>query len=1296
MDDRIDSYEKFCRAFRNPAKEKRAKLILMIQDWIIRIIDKIDAESSDYNFDTLIIHNSDKQHLRYAKKDAVSRLVDDTFVAIRRISENMRENIIRENVKLPLYKVREINGYGLNWLSRRPGFTIKQKISSANNSMMAVQRRMSLDTGENRLYMAYLKELADLVQTKLEMFPSNQQRSEEAQFCLLIQSIIRNPEFEEIRRWENLPPNNTLISDQNYKKIWRGWNELKQLDELIGADDADIAQRLCAIFYVEFLTKASQYVRFPQIPATVTYEDYSVRLYSDCFLGIDDVGRVLKVQLGETGLIIKYADKCIDIHFEDTNIHFCIEGESESVFPLKGESLSKYVELALVKLGCKIRIKDVGIKESEVKKFQSVVMDIFALRPQYIGDNQDVAQLDGRILRQTHICRYDEEEHRFDVPCDQSDAILLGSKVETYTVPISVENASGLQMSKLMHLLERYVSSQKFAFLFPDIYNEFQLSLVHKAARLVFHEVRAFPRSIGAAFSYLKMPAFQKVFNIGDFLLVLDLVDNDVSMTLVQGVREEAVEQIMPEFGGVVWERHPSTSSSIDKEIDDLTDSLLAHGSANKFATYNILGLDGFDSERNRLTIIYNEQEHLHLNDHLIREIKSTKINITNIIDVFLIGHKSILGNHHVHIISLSEQLFYKGENNFVFMNRRVVLEGYRIYEELQKKVETVLWRDHLPELSIKLLYGKFNLVDQETVTPEFNVKKKIVIKNTFTLSKGIAVYHFHLVQNDTNRNTRYEAIVKNPAFPLAHDVECYLDMTYQYGAEEPYRLFFIPKKKDAGFVEAKVTWAKITEYPCDDMDSPEPIHSVKWSELRAYPGRNGIENHIEGLQYRFNTIQKGYQTIDLTKYEVYPKGVMGKRSFTIKTIINGELANLVFLEKNMDKNQKGVRWNFNRLGFVSYTPSKTQDNPRYTTILSNDDYRGIWIKNEFGYTCIRTICIEGVNKKVAFYKSSFVNPEDFSPNVRKISFELISNNGKFKAINIHNEELGIPYNRIKTYMALDIRVGNKPSQFLYNGWFYVIMLTVFIGKNSLHDDDCPIALKQAFHDSKDSWINMFKECSDDYVKMRIFNLMSLVAEDIGPIYYDIATNYIDNYIVGKSKLPDYIGYALGDCTTKSQKLLLERIYKLEDKRAVCLLSKSIWGNEDFIWNIPISKSLHYFYAAVIYLNELCQNNYNNSKDITLCLEYILGVFRLREYRDHDLNYQLSLNSKAGQMVYQVIEGIIENQKGDEVRSELKLEVPNKGIYEDIPNLLYAILLYITGEKGAGDIRITGLDLNTI
>ena len=131
----------------------------------------------------------------------------------------MRENIIRENIKMPVYKVKEINSYGLQWLSRRPGRTIREKISNSNSQMMAVRRRMSLDTGENRLYLAFLKDLTEHLEIKTTKMPSKNQRNDEVMYYSQLLSIIRDPEFEEIRRWENLPPNNTLLSDKHYKVI---------------------------------------------------------------------------------------------------------------------------------------------------------------------------------------------------------------------------------------------------------------------------------------------------------------------------------------------------------------------------------------------------------------------------------------------------------------------------------------------------------------------------------------------------------------------------------------------------------------------------------------------------------------------------------------------------------------------------------------------------------------------------------------------------------------------------------------------------------------------------------------------------------------------------------------------------------------------------------------------------------------------------------------------------------------------------------------------------------------------
>jgi hypothetical protein len=124
---------------------------------------------------------------------------------------------------------------------------------------------------------------------------------------------------------------------------------------------------------------------------------------------------------------------------------------------------------------------------------------------------------------------------------------------------------------------------------------------------------------------------------------------------------------------------------------------------------------------------------------------------------------------------------------------------------------------------------------------------------------------------------------------------------------------------------------------------------------------------------------------------------------------------------------------------------------------------------------------------------------------------------------------------------------------------------------------------------------------------------------------------------------------------------------------------------------------LKYFEAAITYLGQLIKEvkkDKKKTKDITMCLEYVLCVFRLRSYHDDGLNKILSLNNKYVKKLYKYVEVLIENKI--EIHSFLSLEIKNKGVYEDVPNILYALLIYITGAEGAGEIKIAGLRLDDL
>ena len=447
-------------------------------------------------------------------------------------------------------------------------------------------------------------------------------------------------------------------------------------------------------------------------------------------------------------------------------------------------------------------------------------------------------------------------------------------------------------------------------------------------------------------------------------------------------------------------------------------------------------------------------------------------------------------------------------------------------------KTSKALWRDHLPELAIKQLYGKFSLVSNETVIPEFNVEKKIDIPKTFTLSKGRLSYHFELVQSDANSKVSYEAVVKHPAFPLKEDTECRLDMTYQYGAEEPYKLLFIPISKETPFIEAKVSWERIVEYPYDNLNAPSFIPYLPWSEMYKYRGEKNVQNLIEEFVYKLNEINKGYSCIDLNKCDRSVTGENEKRRLVIQENYNGEPATIIFSENDKDKTKNNM-FSIDRPDIVSFelqAVSNQNNGQRYKVNLRDYVwYDNIWINKGNGYACYPIIPINNTRSKIAFFENAFDEPGDFSPGIQYVSFEVVPYKDMYKAVNIHDESKG-EYIRRKVYFARHIRNGNSPSQFLYNGRFHFLMITLFTGKKYITDNDCPLELKETFNNSKYNWLRMFLNCDDDWKKMRIFNLLSLVSTDIGE--KAITVNRIKTYAaICRVSFKQAINFLEMDCT---------------------------------------------------------------------------------------------------------------------------------------------------------------------
>lgn len=1298
----IENYEQYCRAFHEDADNKSksdAELLLYVQNWIIRILDFVEEDAMDFSLKKLLAENADKSFLRDSKEDALSSIIDDTELAFRYIVDHMREKIIRENVRVPVHKVREINGYGLNWLGRQSGNTIKQKISSAGNSVMALQRRMSLDTGENRLFVAFAKEVYNLLEIKLDNnVPC---RDREKAFYSELSAFLHGADIREIKRWENFAPNNTLLSDQNYKKIWNGWNGLKKLDDLVKADSDCMDIRLTTIFFVELLTQTREFLRIPQMPVEVDYDSFQIHLGDQVIYGLDQKNCEVTVRQENNCVYVKRAGKECRALIEDKKLIIYADGQVVSEYAVTIGSMAKCVRLFLIKTGIGTE-RHSGMESSPGKrKYSNVIMDFFSLHPQFIGDFGAVEKMPGRMLQQDYSCRnMDGNARVYHIPCDKTNAIKMAQGItETYTVSYAADHGSMEQMKRLMHMMENHISTDNITFITPDALNEFQLSMIHKAVRMAYRNVKNIPRSIGVAFDFQATEAFE-VFSPGDFLLIADLIDDEITFTLIEGKYNEQLVAEIPESKGIVWERHPSFSLSCKEEVDNrIIDPLIKAGCIEGEKIYRLMGLEGLYDEAGKLSFFFGEGNWFEAGREAL---PSVRFNITEEIARFINRHRSIMGSSKVHVISMAEQFIIKGYKT-VYRTKADALNGCLRLEKLQAQTDILLWHDHLPDLAIKLMYGKFDLVKNMRIEPRFNIRQAIEIVNTFTLPGGCKEYHFRLVQDNRAGKVQYEAVIKNSAFPLKENTDCKLRMTYQYGAEEPYELVFVPTDPGrAGFVEAKVSWSKLEEYPYMDLDSPEFPYCMTWDELKTHPGKHGgTINVYDELKRQYHLIKEGHGTCDVSAYPV-KRDKQGNRRGIFPYEIHGETVTVSWNERNWEKGAEKPE-NINVISFLLDEDTRKAERYRIRDLMSarvwTDD---LWFRNKRGaYQCIVSLEYKNREREIAIYENNFDDSESFWPGINDVSFEVNEiSDGKLVAVNVHDESRS-EYEAPKKYIAWQIHGGKTPPRHLINPYFGKWTRMLFANNRSLADRECPLDFRQAFAEIVKDWVGLFDQYENKKDKYVIFTCLSLGARNIGKDYFAVADRALEMYRQGEMEIPPEIGCALGDLSQQDERGLLKAIcFSVQDRaELIGILSKALWHDENFVYNADRELLLtENFQASIKYITAVIDNKGSAAyslKDwekarIRTCLEYILGVLRLRKINDPMINKQyLSLNNSRLQDLYRCVESMADNNV--EIHSFLKLEISNKGPYKQICDLLYVFLVYLTGQNAEGEIKISGI-----
>jgi cold shock CspA family protein len=671
------------------------------------------------------------------KHDRLYRITEHARQSILRLFRSLNENPRREHALLPVRAVRELDAASFIKLNTRPGRNIREKLAG-KPYLQAVRRFQSVDLTENRLLKAFVTRLLEMLELRHKCLDEP-----EDELILRIQSWLNKGDAQAISSWNNLPPNNTLLSHRDYRRIWDAWRWLQSLDDDIARDflQLDARRKTMQIWnqYAQMYREGSHY--FADMPILFAYEDFKVEPWTSTLLTIKAKSKIKRF----VSCPSVTQPACIDLAY--------LHPQYATTTSNRQENRENY------------------LWQEWRNKNETVAMGLFDSDATYLHPNATTISLPD----------------------------LLFSHDDTYTE----EHLDRAAQAFTNHLSKTFQPDQ-LLWLVPDALNDFDLEITRRNINARFPNAQPLPRSVAAVFEQVD---YAKL-NNGFAVLVIDTIGGATTATKLIARSDFKLKKQLPETKGFYWERCPTVILSRDKHQASQIDNL------------DMITVDADGKWHNK-----------------------TQLANSPFIDQQTLRQDSRIGQF-AFVINIS---------------RSPVTGGIRLYH-LQKQTEDIpLWRDQIPELSIKVLhngrYQRVYLVSRgTTVVPVRGQSVSIPVKSHYTLPAGRKFYQFPIFQGENEDETGYSAYLNSPAFPLKQSSECSLQLTFEYGADEPYKLIFIPI--DKSFPPIRATWQRTEEIIITDAPAPSYPKPSSWHDLRHVP-KPGTNETSDLMEWCINALDR-------------------------------------------------------------------------------------------------------------------------------------------------------------------------------------------------------------------------------------------------------------------------------------------------------------------------------------------------------------------------------------------------------------------------------------------------------
>jgi hypothetical protein len=775
--------------------------------------------------------------------------------------------------------------------------------------------------------------------------------------------------------------------------------------------------------------------------------------------------------------------------------------------------------------------------------------------------------------------------------------LFFGGTVEPRTL-----NAAARSFSQR---LSSIFTNPVLQWLYPDSLNDFELGLLRRNLNSRFPAAEPLPRSVAAVFEAIDYAAID---GDGFRVVVYDESDGIVFATKLEARFDSELLVRLPLTNGYYWERTPTIVLSRGSELD------------RSEPCYSSVDQSG--------------------------QVKHSCATTTSI----QLQEGPLLQNKKI------------GECDVkIIVNGSPVLGGVRLRTLQQQAGDIPLWRDQIPELSIKAivngLWETIPLVSEHTKVRPIRGKEvdiPIPEESRAPLGPGVPKFEFELFQGRSENRTGFEAFLTSPIFPLSSLTQFRMKLTYTYGADDPYKLQFLAAgkdgRRDSTIPPIFATWRPVMKRTDSELESlplPDFEEKVTWDLLTRWP-----------------SMKEDYRT--------------GRREWDLLEHIEQAFLALT-LEGQMEDKQETIDWKLNEI-------KTTRIGGTVGGYNRNENGKFFVIAEAMGETiyCNERNFIEGVNP------ASIRLGDQIFFNINRSSGRPQGQFVTFSGDMPHEVELSL---RTK----LGGRKTNKIEHKLVKKKVYGATFPSHIVWNrgrSITEYDCPPQFRNAIqvgreraqllHDNGATPVGLRKE---------IFKFLSRMHKD-APRETIINLERISQKTHLSRMELQCLAWSLGDCSEPWQKSILARILDRYFSETTYVLSIAFLKCPSVVSLLTLQdlKSLLLRLVDELEFELSTPSSGDGVQRCAYIFEVLLALLFTRQSEDLEVKRILSPDSEFGMFFTGAINQVARIVRDNNFTLHSRIELTNSSKAPDEewqPDLLVALRERLTGSKTTSALRIS-------